>query len=417
MDFQTGPIRDASRAGDYGHVIELSRKARQMTQAALGQALGLSQSAVSRLEKRGSASYSTDVLTAAAAHLQIPPALVGLADGRTSQVQTRDDDPMHRRTVLGGAVAAMAAPILAPAPDTHDATGGQAAALRLTTSAYRRLDGTTPSRDLAEAVDGHIRLIQTITRSTTSDADRARLAAAGSEAASFAGWLAWDKGDHGSARSWYGGAIKAARTAGNPLLTAYQTGTLAQFEAHAGNGVEALNLARRARRVLGEHRPAVADAWLSSVEALGYAAAADSHRSDRALAASRAGAEALTADQEPPPWPWVFSFTPDKVAACRVTCGARLGLPEWVLAEDVEALTTGHAKQRALLVLDIAAGHLAGGRVEAAFALASRALDVGLQYRSGRIVERVRGVRRSLTTTSPPKVVRDFDERLHGVYL
>ncbi|MFD8354592.1 helix-turn-helix domain-containing protein [Streptomyces coelicoflavus] len=417
MDFQTGPIRDASRAGDYGHVIELSRKARQMTQVAFGQALGLSQSAVSRLEKRGSASYSTDVLTAAAAHLQIPPALVGLADGRTSQVQTRDDDPMHRRTVLGGAVAAMAAPILAPAPDTHDATGGQAAALRLTTSAYRRLDGTTPSRDLAEAVDGHIRLIQTITRSTTSDADRARLAAAGSEAASFAGWLAWDKGDHGSARSWYGGAIKAARTAGNALLTAYQTGTLAQFEAHAGNGVEALNLARRARRVLGEHRPAVADAWLSSVEALGYAAAADPHRSDRALTASRAGAEALTADQEPPPWPWVFSFTPDKVAACRVTCGARLGLPEWVLAEEVEALTTGHAKQRALMVLDIAAGHLAGGRVEAAFALASRALDVGLQYRSGRIVERVRGLRRSLTTTSPPKVVRDFDERLHGVHL
>ncbi|WP_381568853.1 hypothetical protein [Streptomyces eurythermus] len=113
----------------------------------------------------------------------------------------------------------------------------------------------------------------------------------------------------------------------------------------------------------------------------------------------------------------MFSFTPDKVAACRVTCGARLGLPEWVLAQDVEALATGHAKQRALLVLDIAAGHLAGGRVEAAFALASRALEAGLQYRSGRIVERARGVRRSLTTSSPPKVVRDFDERLHGVYL
>ncbi|GHE14694.1 hypothetical protein [Streptomyces alanosinicus] len=88
-----------------------------------------------------------------------------------------------------------------------------------------------------------------------------------------------------------------------------------------------------------------------------------------------------------------------------------------VLDQDVEALTTGHAKQRALLVLDIAAGHLAGGRVEAAFALASSALDTGLQYRSGRIVERARAVRRSLTTSSPPKVVRDFDERLHGVYL
>ncbi|MFH9090871.1 hypothetical protein [Streptomyces sp. NPDC017673] len=113
----------------------------------------------------------------------------------------------------------------------------------------------------------------------------------------------------------------------------------------------------------------------------------------------------------------MFSFTPDKVAACRVTCGARLGLPQWVLDEDVEALTTGHSKQRALLVLDIAAGHLADGQVEAAFALASHALEVGLQYRSGRIVERARGVRRSLTTSTPPKVVRGFDERLHGVYL
>ncbi|MFF5475457.1 helix-turn-helix domain-containing protein [Streptomyces achromogenes] len=417
MDFQAGPIRDASRAGDYGRVIELARKGRQMTQAALGQALGMSQSAVSRLEKRGQASYSTDVLAAAAAHLQIPPALVGLADGRTARVQVRDDDPMHRRTVLGGALAAMAAPVLAAVPDTHDTIGGQAAALRLTTSSYRRLDGTTPSRDLADAVEGHIRLIQTITRTATGDADRARLAAVGSEAASFAGWLAWDKGDHGSARSWYGGAVKAARSSGNTLLAAYQIGTLAQFEAHAGNGVEALNLARRARRVLGEQRPAVADAWLLTVEALGYAVAGDRHGADRALADSRTAAEALTAGQESPPWPWVFSFTPDKVAACRVTCGARLGLPEWVLAQDVEALATGHAKQRALLVLDIAAGHLAGGRVEAAFALASRALEAGLQYRSGRIVERARALRRSLTTASPPRVVRDFDERLHGVYL
>ncbi|GLX48881.1 hypothetical protein Shyhy01_18310 [Streptomyces hygroscopicus subsp. hygroscopicus] len=92
-------------------------------------------------------------------------------------------------------------------------------------------------------------------------------------------------------------------------------------------------------------------------------------------------------------------------------------MPEWVLDQDVEALTTGHWKQRALSVLDIAVGHLAGGRVESALALASRTLEIGLQYRSGRIVERARGARRSLTFGSPPKVVRDFDERLHGVDL
>ncbi|MFF4425835.1 helix-turn-helix domain-containing protein [Streptomyces sp. NPDC001549] len=393
-------------------MIELVRKDQRMTQGQLGEALRLSQSAVSRLEKRGPGAYSTDVLTAVAAHLGIPPALLGLA-GAGGGVQAEDGSDVKRRNFLGGAAAAVAAPTLSLLPD-GDSRSGQAAALRLSTSAYRRLDGMTPSRDLTEAVHGHMRLIRTIS-STAGAADRARLAAVGSEAASLAGWLAWDMGDNGSARAWYGSAIKAAQAAADPLLAAYQMGSLAQFEAHAGNGIQALNLAQRARRALGEECPPVADAWLSSVEALGYAASGDRRSTDKALAASRGRAQTLP--EELPPWPWVFAFGPAKVAACRVTCGAWLGISDWVAEGDVEALTTGHAKQRALLVLDIAAGHLAGGRVEAAFALAGRSLDTALQYRSGRIVERARDVRRSLTSVSPPKIVREFDERLHGVYL
>ncbi|WP_225448650.1 DNA-binding protein [Streptacidiphilus sp. P02-A3a] len=260
-----------------------------------------------------------------------------------------------------------------------------------------------------------MRLIQSLAQSAPAG-QRPRLAGVGSEAASLAAWLAWDMGDNGSARTWYGSAIKAARSAGDSLLAAYQIGSLAQFEAHAGNGAQALTLASAARRSLGPQRPAIADAWLSSVEALAHAAAGDQRAADRALIRSRATAERLPLEG-PPPWPWVFVFDEAKVAACRVTCGARLGLADWVLTADTAALATGHAKQRALVVLDIAAGHLAAGRVEAAFALASRALDTGIEYRSGRIVERARTVRRSITSTSPPKVVREFDERLHGVYL
>ncbi len=412
VNWQAATVREASRSGDYGRVIALVRNDQRMTQTQLSEALGLSQSAVSRLEKRGTSTYSTDILAAASSHLGIPPALVGLADSRP-QGQLNGDD-VDRRKFFGGVAATAATPVLAALPDKADQKSGQAAALRLSTSAYRRLDGSTPSRDLSEAVKGHIRLIQTITATASSHGDRTRLAAVGSEAASLAGWLAWDMGDNGSARAWYGAAEKAARSAGDPLLTAYQMGSLAQFEAHAGNATQALNQCRKARRVLGDRCPPIADAWLLSVEALAHAAAGNRRGADKALTASRAAAEVLPT--EPPPWPWVFTFNPDKVAACRVTCGARLGLPQWVLSA-VEALATGHAKQRALLVLDIAAGHLAGGRVEAAFALAGRALDTGLTYRSGRIVEQARAVRRTLTTSAPPKVVRDFDERLHGVYL
>lgn len=410
---QRARIREASRRGDYGRVIELVRKDRRMTQLQLGQALGMSQSAVSRLEQRGMRTYSTDALAAAAAHLDIAPELVGLSGG-LPRARARDDDDMHRRSLLGGAVAAAVAPALAALPTTADASGGQAAALRLSTTAYRRLDGSTPSQDLEDAVQAHLRLIQATAR-TAGDEHRMRLAAVGSEAASLSGWLAWDMGNHGSARARYGAAVNAARSAGDPLLSAYQVGSLAQFEAHAGNGVQALNLAGRARRALRGRGPAVADAWLSSIEALGHAAAGDRQSADKALVRSRTAAEGLPAQQAP--WPWVFSFTVEKVAAHRVTCGAWLGLPGWVLSGDVEALATGHAKQRALLLLDIAAGHLAAGRVEGAFAVATRALEAGLQYRSGRIVERARAVRRSLALSSPPRVVRDFDERLHGVYL
>ncbi|MEV6949437.1 helix-turn-helix transcriptional regulator [Streptomyces sp. NPDC051172] len=396
-------------------MIELVRIDRRITQTALGQALGMSQSAVSRLEKKGTSAYSINILAAAAAHLEIPPTFVGLADSHPQTHAKDGSDDVDRRRFLGGAVAVAATPALAALPDTADTTGGQAAALRLSTSAYRRLDGSTPSRDLEESVRAHVRLIQSITRDASPE-QRLHLAAVGSEAASLAGWLAWDMGDNGSARTWYGSAIKAAKAAGNPLLTAYQTGSLAQFEAHAGNGVQALNLAAKARRALGDRRPAIADAWLSSVEALAHAAAGDRRRADRSLTSSRAAVATLDG-QEPPPWPWVFTFTETKVAAARVACGARLGLADWVLSEDTEALATGHEKQRALLVLDIASGHLASGRVEAAFALASRALNTGLKYRSGRIVERARTMRRTLTTSTPPKVVRDFDEQLHGVYL
>ncbi|GGS14266.1 hypothetical protein GCM10010236_80560 [Streptomyces eurythermus] len=74
------------------------------------------------------------------------------------------------------------------------------------------------------------------------------------------------------------------------------------------------------------------------------------------------------------------------------------GSPGHRTRETTSAARARHRRRSPRRRTDIADGHLAGGRVEAAFALASRALEAGLQYRSGRVVERARGVRRSLTT-------------------
>ncbi|SEE22067.1 hypothetical protein SAMN05428945_6825 [Streptomyces sp. 2224.1] len=328
---------------------------------------------------------------------------------------------MERRSFLGGVVAVAAAPALSMArtQQAHAAETGKAATLRVATTAFRRLDGTTPSRQLVDTVMSHLTLTQSIAQDADSEEEKARLAAVGSEVASLAGWLHWDMGDNGSARTWYGASIKAARRTANPLLTAYQLGSLAQFEAHSGNAAQGLSLARSARKQLGENLPAIADAWLSGVEALAHAAAGAEDRADKALRAATRRAQQIERE-DAPPWPWVFSFTEAKVAATRVSCGARLGLPRWVASEQdstAEVMSSGHDKQRALLMLDMASGHLAAGRLDGAFTMAARALEVGLRYKSGRIVERARAVRRSYSGPTPPKVVRDFDDRLHGVFL
>ena len=245
------------------------------------------------------------------------------------------------------------------------------------------------------------------------------MAAVGSEAASLVGWLAWDMADHGSARTWYGSAIKAARSTGDPLLGAYQTGSLAQFEVEAGDTAEGLRLIARARRQLGPDLPSIAAAWLTSIEAVAHATAGDDRAAERALRTCDQHA-ARVPREDPPPWPWVFSFDERKVAACRVMCGARLSRPRWILSSAQEittALSSGHEKQRAMLTLDVASGHLAAGRIDSSFALATHAVHDGLRLRSGRIVDRARAFRRSFASARPPGIVRDFDTLLHDAYL
>jgi transcriptional regulator with XRE-family HTH domain len=402
-------------------VIKLARVDARVSQRQLGDACGISQSAMSRLESLGPVgTYNMSILARAAQHLHIPLRLVGLAEHTAASAARSDGSEVERRTFLQGAAATAAAPAMASfaASRTNAADSGQAATLRVATSAFRRLDGSTPSRHLQEAVLAHLRLTQIVAGEADGEDTKKRLAAVGSEAASLAGWLAWDMGDSGSARTWYGGSIKAARRAGDRLLTAYQIGSLAQFEAYAGNAAQGLTLLRQARRELDENPMAIATAWLSGVEALAHAAAGDERATDQALTHAAHAADKVPVE-EPAPWPWMFTFNTAKVAAVRVACGARLGLPEWVtgaLDEASVVLSSGHEKQRALLLLDIASAHLAAGRVDGAFSFATRALETGIRYRSGRIVERARAIRRQYPSGSP-RVIREFDDRLHDVYL
>ncbi|MFJ1646990.1 multiprotein-bridging factor 1 family protein [Streptomyces sp. NPDC088258] len=411
-----GDLKDASRSGDFGRVIQRARQIAGFNQGELAHACGLSQAAVSRLENRGTGAYNTTTLASAATALGLPFELVGLANQHTNGHTT-----VERREFLTAAVAATAHPLVSAAPSATlpDWDTSHAAALRTATTAYRRLDATIASRSLAEAVHGHLRLIQTVTDVAPDAHHRARMASVGSEAASFAAWLAWDMADHGSARRWYGSAIGAARGTDNILLRAYQTGSLASFEADTGNPHEALRLVTHARHQLGPHLPPLAAAWLSSIEAVAHASTGARQACERALQVCEQHAGRISGS-DPIAWPWIFAFDDRKIAGCRITCAARLGPAHRTrLGDEViaTALSGGHDKQRALLTLDVASRHLTEGNADAAFGLAGRALAEGIRLRSGKIVEKARALRRSYSSLTPPSMVREFDNQLHTVYL
>lgn len=409
-----GDLKDAALEGNYGRVVRRVRQVLGMDQRQFAHLCGMSQTALSRLENRGTGGYAMDTLAQIATALQLPHDLVGLAHQPIG-----GEDSVHRRGFLAGAVAATVPPSRRGLPAPGGPGVVEPDALRQVTSAYRCLDATSPSRDLSDVAHPHLRLIQAMMGKTTDPIQHQRMAAAASEAASFTAWLAWDMADHGSARRWYGTAITTAHTCGNELLSAYQLGSLASFEAETGHPTTALRRVEQARRQFTAAIPPLAAAWLASIEALAHAAAHDPAACDRALAATARHTGRIL-DDNPVAWPWIFTFDDRKISACRLACAARLPDSHRVRVSDHDittAVTGGHDKQRALNTLNSATTHLTRDRdPEAAFALATRALHTGIRLASGRIADQARHFRR-MAGRSVGAYADEFDTLLHTAYL
>jgi transcriptional regulator with XRE-family HTH domain len=403
-------IAAAAKSGNLGEVLRLARQAQDITQEQLSQLCQCNQSTISRIE-RGTYIPDINTLRTIARKLMLPLVLVGLADhAPASDIAPPSEDPVKRREFL------QAAAVLAGSAMTHIAPDDSLLAIHTITNAQRRLDATTPSRNLAESVVSHLRLATSKHSSAHGPRDQHNVAAAISEIAGYAAWLHWDMHDLGSARRYYNTAIRAAQSTEDSTLHAYMLGSLATLAVYEGDAVEGLALLRRAAVQVEPNPSATAIAWLSSLEAV---AQADSNNARRAWEALDKADQAVDqiATQDPPLWPWVFQFDHAKVARYRLTCAARLGRPEiaYTAAHEVsDFLESGHAKQRALAQLDLASAHLYARELDEAFNIASRAVQLGCQAQSGRVIDAARQFRRKFTGSPASPVVQDFDRLLYG---
>ncbi|MGH3981885.1 MAG: helix-turn-helix domain-containing protein [Pseudonocardiaceae bacterium] len=356
-------MREAAAAGRVGEVIRLVRRAHGLNQHQLGAATGRSQSTISRIERGGSGTRDVETLRRLGTELGIALVMLGLAE-QPSQ-NRHSEHPVNRRELLLGAAAAVLAS--AVLPGTVLADDESAAAVHAITTAHRKLEGTTSSPELTEPVLAHLRMATRMQAEIWDPLSAKAMAAAVSEVAGLAGWLHWDTHDLGSARRHYRSAVEHAQRASDSLLTAYMLGSLASFVVHEGEASEGLALVRHAARACTRQRPATADAWLAAMEAVAHATAGNDIQTWQALDRAEEAVERI-ATEERPPWPWVFPFDARKIASHRLTCAVRLRRPgvAYAAVDDLALMASGHRKQGALVLLDLASAHVQTREVDEA---------------------------------------------------
>ncbi|MBV9140343.1 MAG: hypothetical protein JO115_05415, partial [Pseudonocardiales bacterium] len=395
-----------------------------ISQTLLGQWMGLRQPQVSRIET-GTPIRHLDTLQHWVRVLRIPADLLWFrmpeaqedlsvqSEAPPTATSVPSPFPWYRRDFAFSAATTVVASAALPGTVIAEE---EAATVHAITTAHRRLDGTTPSCDLAPPVAAQLRMVGQMQARSPDPRSRQVMAAAVSEVAGLAGWLYWDMHELGSARRHYRIAIEQAqRASGDSMLTAYMLGSMASFVVmQDGAADEGIALIRHAAEVSEGERPATGDAWLASIEAVAHASASDDVQSwcalDRAEAAvGRAAAE------DPPPWPWVFPFDAGKIATHRLACAVRLRRPDVAYAAAANlpvSLTAGHRKQGALTLLDLACAHVQDQEVEEGLRVATIAIDLAATMRSERVLSRARQFRRTIPATVAPGTLRDFDERL-----
>jgi tetratricopeptide (TPR) repeat protein len=274
-----------------------------------------------------------------------------------------------------------------PRPVNNASDGATARELAAVTAVYRRLYWSVDPLQLRPAVAEHVRLgffdMRTPEVAAASFTQALQVAGEAEDSLLGAAILAhaafvpgWSGDRLGASERLAAARAHARRAHASPLMWAWIDAVDAECATRCGDLRDALALIDRAESHLrGQNEPASAVPdwmdWFSTVRLAAF-------KGNTLLAAGHA-------------------------RRARDTLQAAL-----------DQLGEGDAKQRAVVLADLAAAELAAGDVAMACDLLGQALDqlAVTWYLTG--MERIRGVRRLLHPHRDEQVVRDFDDRLYG---
>jgi len=285
------------------------------------------------------------------------------------------------------------------------------------TTAHRHMYWTVPPAQLHDVVAAHVHLGARLVPSVP-EAARRSLAAAVSESSLLAGRIEFfDLQNPAKGQASLVIALQAAQDAQDPLLGSAVLAHMAFIPAFSGDRKRA-DEARdkiRAARAFARRGPASPEmlAWLDAVEAEVETRFGNTRK---ALQLIHHGEDIFATEEPRPSPPWLDWFSPVRLAGFKgntLLIAKQPGPARDTLQSVLDRLPTESAKQRSVILGDLAAAAVAENDPEQACLLAEEALDHLARYWYATGMDRVRAVRESLTKWESRPCVRRLDERLY----
>lgn len=405
---------------DVGAVFALARAQAGISYNRISEACGIRAERVSKMARGDGTVTSLPVLERIADGLRIPGRDLGLAPRPWEEpaptprpAHEEGDDPMKRRDVFRGALAAgVAGTGLAALTTTRNEIDAALAAdhdnadvgyWESTAERYGYgYHGQAPADVLTDLIQDFTEMKPVLARPQT-DKTRTQLCHVTGQMAGMVAIVLHDLGEHRESHRWFATAGRAAEQSGDRLLHAWVLGREAMVPLNYGAPQAAAQLAERARHLAGG-KPSAPAALASAVASRAYAISGHTEQALDAVAHVEQLVDRLTPQQGADTW---FGYPAQKHHVHMSQALTLLGETKRAYATQERAMELSRAPSlmtRALIAIDRASCRAHDGERDEAARIAAHAYgELPASYRNG------------LTRTRALAVYRSLPSKTHGV--
>lgn len=345
----------------------------------------------------------------------VPPARQGraLTPQRPAPIQERTS--VIRREFLRLAAGMTASVTLPELPAAARLTMGNVDELRGNLRTLHALDDRYGGGAVAaHAMRGADRIYASLESSRVSERVERALHAVAGTYSSTAGWFAYDAGDYVTAQHRFDRALRSALICRDAMLQAQTWNYMSLHAARTDRPVEALAIARAGlSSAASRQRPKVAALFHARV-ALRLAKQGERGMAERAIGLAFGALNRDHGGDEPS---WLAFLDVGELTALNALVHLHLGQYESARnrgREALDLLSGSYARNRLYYTVQLAMAHLGMRQVEQACSTAHDALDLALETRSARSLDKLHEFGVRVAAWRVPEV-RDWLERLQTV--